>query len=268
MNKTLIALFPLFAATLASAHVSLKPDFVEAGTTYHGVLHVGHGCDSAATTGLEVQLPDGTTRKFAAADKANVPLEFAAPKRTGPLWVKILQRCGGVSANWADVPAQGTSTEGMKTPAALVQVMTRAEAAAWNMRPTVEDGWVRASVPGQVATGAFMRIVAKEATQLVGASSPVAGVAQVHEMKMEGDVMRMRPAGPVDLPVGSAFELKPSGYHLMLQDLKKPLETGSTVPVTLVFRNGAGVESRLELRLPVAVQPPAGAAMGGHDHKH
>jgi copper(I)-binding protein len=280
MNKILVTSISLFASALASAHVSLKPEFVEAGTTYHGVLHVGHGCDGAATTGLEVQVPGGGTRVFPAADKSDVAIEFPAPKRPGPLWVKIVQRCGATSANWADVPAQGTSTEGMKNPAALVQVMTPENAAAWRMRPSVENGWVRASVPGQQATGAFMRIIAKEPTQLVSASSPVAGVAQVHEMKMEGEVMRMRPAGTIDLPVGQAFELKPSGYHLMLQDLKKPLEAGSTVPVTLVFRNAKGVESRQELRLPVAVQAPSGMAggmpgmpgmegmAGGHDHKH
>jgi periplasmic copper chaperone A len=127
--------------------------------------------------------------------------------------------------------------------------------------PTVEHAWVRASVPGQQATGAFMRIVANEPTQLVGASSPVAGSAQVHQMKMEGDVMKMRPAGVIDLPVGKAFDLTPGGYHLMLQDLKQPLAKGSTVPVTLVFRNAKGMETRMDLALPVALQPPA-------DRKH
>jgi hypothetical protein len=112
-----------------------------------------------------------------------------------------------------------------------------------------------------------MRITAKEPTQLVSASSPVAGSAEVHEMKMEGDVMRMRPAGAIDLPVGKPLELKPGGYHLMLQDLKKPLDNGSTVPLTLVFRNAKGMETRMDLRLPVAVQPPAGGG-AATDHKH
>ncbi len=129
-------------------------------------------------------------------------------------------------------------------------------------QPSVEGAWARASVPGQQATGAFMRITAKEPMQLVGASSPAAGTTEVHEMKMEGDVMRMRPAGAIDLPVGKPFELKPGGYHLMLQDLKQPLKPGSTVPVTLVFRNAKGVESRMELHLPVALTTPA------MDHKH
>jgi hypothetical protein len=129
----------------------------------------------------------------------------------------------------------------------------------------VEGAWVRASVPGQQATGAFMRITAKEPTKLVGASSPAAGTAEVHEMKMEGDVMRMRPAGAIDLPVGKAFELKPGGYHLMLQDLKGPLKAGSTVPLTLVFRDAKGAETRMNLNVPVALAAPSMPSM---DHKH
>lgn len=139
-----------------------------------------------------------------------------------------------------------------------------ASIASAQVPPSVDQVWVRASVPGQLATGAFMRITAKEPMQLVGASTPVAGIAEVHEMKMDGDVMRMRPAGPVDLPVGRAFELKPGGYHIMLQDLKKPLQAGASVPITLVFRSGKGVESRVEVHAPVALQPPgaAGASAG------
>lgn len=260
--KTLAPLCLALAAPLAFAHVSLKPAWVEAGATYRGTIRAGHDCDGVATTALEVQLPGGT-RTFAVQDKQETAIEFAAPKQTGPLWIKVLQRCGKTTANWADVPAQGTSIEGMKTPAALVKVVSAPEAAALAAQPVVEGAWIRASVPGQSATGAFMSITAKEPTQLVSASSPVAGVAAVHEMKMEGDVMKMRPAGVIDLPVGRAFELKPSGHHVMLQDLKKPLENGSTVPLTLVFRNAKGVESRMELRVPVAVGPTGGAV-----HRH
>jgi copper(I)-binding protein len=67
--------------------------------------------------------------------------------------------------------------------------------------------------------------------------------------------------------VGRAFELKPGSYHVMLQELKEPLAAGSSVPLTLVFRNARGVESRTELRVPVAAQPPGGAAAAG-EHKH
>jgi copper(I)-binding protein len=123
----------------------------------------------------------------------------------------------------------------------------------------IEGGWVRATVPGQQATGAFMRITAREATQLVGVSTPVAAVAELHEMKMEGDVMQMRAVDKLDLPAGKSVELKPGGYHLMLQDLKKPLDAGTTVPLTLVLRNAQGVQSRLQLELPVQASAGLGA---------
>jgi len=126
---------------------------------------------------------------------------------------------------------------------------------------TIKDAWVRASVPGQSATGAFMSISATETTRLVGLASPMAGVAEVHEMKMDGGVMKMRAVeGGLEIPAGKTVELKSGGYHVMLMDLKAALPRASTVPLTLVFRDTKGVESRLELKLPVAVSAAA--------HKH
>lgn len=116
----------------------------------------------------------------------------------------------------------------------------------------VSDAWVRATVQGQKATGAFMKITSKEGARLVGVASPVAGVAEVHEMKMDGGVMTMRAvAGGLELPAGKAVELKPGGYHIMLMDLKAGLPKDTTVPLTLTFRNAKGVESKTELKLPV-----------------
>ena len=131
----------------------------------------------------------------------------------------------------------------------------------------VKDAWVRTSVQGQMATGAFMKITARENTRLVSVSSPVAGVAEVHEMKMDGDIMKMRAVvGGLDLPAGKAVALTPGGYHVMLMDLKAALPRDSTVPLTLVFKDARGVESRLELKLPVATAAPAGAGDAAHKH--
>ncbi len=130
----------------------------------------------------------------------------------------------------------------------------------------VDGAWARATVQGQQGTGAFMNITATEGTRLVGVTSPVAGVAQVHEMKMEGDVMRMRPVPALELPAGKTVQLKPGSYHVMLMDLKRPLSKDSTVPVTLRFKNAAGIVSQLELIVPVAMAAPA--AEMPHDHKH
>ncbi|MDO8385779.1 MAG: copper chaperone PCu(A)C [Polaromonas sp.] len=133
----------------------------------------------------------------------------------------------------------------------------------------VKDAWVRTAVPGQSGTGAFMSLTAKDGAKIVGASSPVAGVVEVHEMKMENDVMRMRAIPALDLPAGKTVQLKPGGYHVMLMELKQALPKGSTVPLTLTLRDAKGQESKLELKLPVAATPP-GDAMPAHGagHKH
>lgn len=131
----------------------------------------------------------------------------------------------------------------------------------------VENAWARASVAGQQASGAFMRLTAQEPLKLVGVESPAAAVAEVHEMKMEGDVMRMRAIESLDLPKDVAVDLKPGGYHLMLQQLKSPLVKDTQVSVTLVFKDAKGAESRLSLQVPVRMSAPAGAA-GAHSSMH
>ncbi len=128
----------------------------------------------------------------------------------------------------------------------------------------VKDAWARTTVPGQKASGAFMKLTARQGTRLVGASSPVAGVTEVHEMKMEGDVMKMRAIAGLDLPAGQTVELKPGGYHVMLLDLKVALRKDSSIPLTLVFKYAKGVESKVELSLPVLSMAPSSAAHGGH----
>ena len=137
-------------------------------------------------------------------------------------------------------------------------------AAAHAQTVEVKDAWARSTVPGQKASGAFMKLTAREGTRLVGASSPVAGVTEVHEMKMEGDVMRMRAIAGLDLPAGQTVELKPGGYHIMLLDLKTALRKDSSIPLTLVFKDAKGVESKVELSLPVLSMAPGSAAHGGH----
>ena len=130
----------------------------------------------------------------------------------------------------------------------------------------IKDAWIRTSVPGQKATGAFMKISAKDSVKLVGASSPAAGVTEVHEMKMEGDVMKMRAIpGGLDIAAGKTVELKPGGYHVMLMDLKATLQKDSTIALTLVFKDAKGAESKVELKVPVATTAPGLAATTAGD---
>lgn len=134
---------------------------------------------------------------------------------------------------------------------------------------TAHVPWARASVQGQRASGMFVTLVAQEPLTLVGVASPVAGVAELHEMRVEGDVMRMRAIDALPLAPGQPVQLKPGGYHVMLQELKAPLQPGTTVPVTLTFRNARGERRDLALQVPVSVAPPreAGAA-DSQRHKH
>jgi copper(I)-binding protein len=130
----------------------------------------------------------------------------------------------------------------------------------------VESAWARVTVPGQKGTGAFMTLTAAQGLRLVGVQSPVAGISEIHEMKMEGDVMRMRAIPALELPAGQAVALRPGGYHLMLMDLKQALVKDSQIPVTLRFQDAQGKPSQVQLSLPVLLAAPGGAAQGGGGH--
>ena len=124
-------------------------------------------------------------------------------------------------------------------------------ATAAQAQVTVKDAWVRATVPQQKATGAFMQLTAEKDTRLVAARSPVAGVVEIHEMTMVDNVMKMRAVPGLDLPAGKAVELKPGGYHIMLIDLKGQVKEGDTVPVTLVVQGKDGKRETIEVKAPV-----------------
>jgi copper(I)-binding protein len=132
----------------------------------------------------------------------------------------------------------------------------------------VKNAWARATVQGQMASGAFLTLTAKAESTLVAVSSPVAGVVELHEMKMDGDVMKMRAVqGGVKLVAGKPLELKPGGYHVMLMDLKMPLRKDTTIPLSLVFKDAKGVQTTQDVRVPVQMAAPAGASTQG-EHKH
>jgi hypothetical protein len=137
-----------------------------------------------------------------------------------------------------------------KTRHALAAAAAFAIATAAAAQVTVTDPWVRGTVPGQMATGAFMQLKSAADARLVEARSPVAGVVEIHEMKLENNVMRMRAVDALPLPAGRTVELKPGGYHVMLMDLKRQVKEGEVVPVTLVVDTGGRRES-IEVGAPV-----------------
>ncbi|WP_180682921.1 copper chaperone PCu(A)C [Tepidicella baoligensis] len=156
----------------------------------------------------------------------------------------------------------------------IISALLAITAQAWaQVQITVEDAWVRGTVAQQKATGAFMRLTPSANARLVEASSPVAGVTEIHEMVMEKDVMKMRQIPGLDLPAGQTVELKPGGYHVMLMDLKQPLQPGQSVPITLVFEDANKLRFTQQIEAPVKALGEGHAPMshghgskGGHKH--
>jgi len=227
---------------------------------------------------VEIEWSVGT-KEAALADGSFDEFAFMArlPDKPGLAWLRVLQTCEKGQNDWVEIPSAGSSTKGLKMPAALLTIKAEGASIATvspggavvSSQVAVGGGWVRPTVKGQKATGAFMKITAKESSKLLGVSSPVAGVAEIHEMKMDKDVMKMAAVPSLDLPAGKAVELKPGGYHVMLMDLKSPLEKGAKVPLTLKFQDAKGAKFQVELMLEA--NPPAAATnapAAGHQHHH
>jgi copper(I)-binding protein len=126
----------------------------------------------------------------------------------------------------------------------------------------VDDAWVRATVPTQTASGAFMTVTADSDSKLLSVATPIAKDVQIHEMTMKNDVMSMGPVKFVELPAGKAVKLDPNGYHVMLMGLSAQLKEGETVPLTLTVENAKGEKETLEVKAPVRSL----TNMEGHDH--
>jgi len=116
---------------------------------------------------------------------------------------------------------------------------------------TVANAWVRGTVDQQKATGLFAQITSAGGGRLLSVSTPVAGSAEIHEMAMDGEMMRMRAVSALDLPAGKAVELKPGGFHVMLLELKRTLKAGDVVPLTLVIEGADKKRETVEVRAPV-----------------
>ena len=273
------------------AHVTLPPGGATAGDRYAAAFRVGHACNGArSTTGITVRIPEGFTVQKAeprpgwtlatspgsvswradsarpalpAAERAEFVVRGTLTTEAGHALVQgPADLRQSAASDWAEVPA--TAADKPAFPAARLDVLAarrgrgrraRRLGPLRGQRPErhrrLHDAWSRPRGPP------------------VGVATPVAGNAEVHEMKMDGDVMRMREVnGGLDLPPRQAVELKPGGYHLMLTDLKQPLVVGETVPLTLEFVDRDGRKSVARLQVPVRAAAAAAATrrLGAHRH--
>ncbi len=121
-------------------------------------------------------------------------------------------------------------------------------AAAAHAQVTVDKPWVRTTVAQQTTTAAYLTITSTRGGKLVDASSPVAVSVEVHGMKMDGDVMKMRAVPALPLPAGQPVEMKAGGYHMMLMGLKAPLKAGDVVPIKLVVEDANGRRETVDVK--------------------
>lgn len=283
----------LLASLPAHSHVSLPKGGANVSSSYDAAFHVGHPCEGAqATTAIRVQLPAGfrlqqalprtgwklaapaagsqggevawTAESPEAALRGKTTADFVVrgtlPDQPGTLYFPVRQTCDTGETAWTQIPQPGQPEP--KLPAARLQVLPANVAAI-----DASDPWARATVPGQSGTGIFMTLQAPLDGALVALSTPAAGIAEVHEMKMEDNVMRMRPIAKLELPARQPVQLAPGGHHIMLMQLKQPLAAGQTIALTLTVEDAKGQRRERTIDVPVraaTATPPT----AGHGHQH
>ncbi|MCZ8375657.1 MAG: DUF1775 domain-containing protein [Beijerinckiaceae bacterium] len=194
--------------------------------------------------------------------------------------IPVVQECATAKVSWTQIPAGGQDPHALKFPAPGIRIVAANQQVAQHQHhhgaqaaPAASAGqvirigdleitapWSRATPGGAKVAGGFMRITNKGQMpdRLIGGSAEISGVFEVHEMRMEGNIMRMRALEKgLEIKPGETVELKPGGYHVMFIDLKKPLKAGDIVKGTLVFEKAGKVE------VTYTVQAMSG---GGHDH--
>jgi periplasmic copper chaperone A len=126
----------------------------------------------------------------------------------------------------------------------------------------VRDAWVRATAPGQKVAGAYLELVSPAEAALTAVASPAAARVELHATTIEGGVMRMRPTEKIALPAGRAVRLAPGGLHVLLFDIKRPLNERDRVPLTLTIQRADGS------RFTVSVEADVRNVSGEKPHQH
>lgn len=116
---------------------------------------------------------------------------------------------------------------------------------------SISHAWARATTPGQEIGAAYMVLQSTVDSTLMEVTSPVADSVEIHKMSMNKGVMEMRMQKTLPLPAGQAIKLEPGGFHLMLFDLKKPLKSGSQLPLTLKIVDKSGKTHAQQVSVPI-----------------
>ncbi len=206
---------------------------------------------------------------------------LAREMKPGRIYFPVIQECEKGEWRWSEIPAAGQDAHALKAPAPALVILAQQDGGGHGGSHghgatagdqivkagalSIEAPWSRATPGGAKVAGGFMKITnnGSEPDRLVGGSVPFAGRFEVHEMAMEGGIMKMRHLGSgLEIKPGETIELKPGGYHLMFMDLKQGLKEGDTVKGTLVFEKAGKVDVEFKVG-PIGGGAPKG---GGHSH--
>ncbi|MES2317310.1 MAG: copper chaperone PCu(A)C [Pseudomonadota bacterium] len=129
---------------------------------------------------------------------------------------------------------------------ACLAMMAQAQA-----QVSVTAPWVRATVPAQKSTGAYMHLLSANGARLVGVSSPEAAAVELHQMEMKDDMMKMRQVDGIELPAGKGVNLASGSYHIMMMGLKRQLKEGEAVSITLLVQGKDKQRHSVTVKVPV-----------------
>lgn len=215
-------------------------------------------------------------------DEFTVVGQLAAFEQNTTLSFPVTQICGSdASVAWTEIAKDGQNPHDLPHPAPQLHVLAAAAsghdsghgdhaakadhaASAFKLGDlTITAPSIRAMVPGAKVGGGFLTIAngGKEADKFISATTSGVERVEIHEMKMEGDVMKMRKLDDgLAVPAGETVELKSGGYHLMFIAPEKPYKEGETVPVTLEFEKAG----KIEVNFPVTAQNGKSSDHSGH----
>ncbi|MEO4042819.1 DUF1775 domain-containing protein [Hoeflea sp. CAU 1731] len=194
------------------------------------------------------------------------------------VYVPTVQECADGEVAWIEIPAEGQNPHSLAHPAPGLKLIAAAGGHGGHdhgashgdhaMKPVkvgdleIVQPYARATPPNAPVSGGYMAIrnSGAEADRLIGGSVDFADHVEVHEMKMDGDVMKMRQLSDgLEIPAGGEVVLKPGGFHIMFMKMKEQLKPGETRTITLEFEKAGTVV------FEIPVQDMKGGH-GSHDH--
>jgi len=133
---------------------------------------------------------------------------------------------------------------------------------------SIQNPWVRATNPGQNISAGYMTMTSTQDVTLIRVKSDVTESVEIHSMKMENNVMKMRMLDSLALSLGKPYKLEAGGYHLMLFDLKKSLSDAQTVDFEMTFKNNKGAEFTQKVKAIVKGSENNHHQLQQSDHEH